>query len=81
MGDMVRCSSDDMDSPYDMDTDDSPVITINHKFSLFITTDYKYTHNSTNNLLICIYNDDVKPDIYFFPKKSYYDESDQWVIT
>ena len=78
---LARYTSDDTGSPYDTEAPEYSIISMKPMVYLVLNTTPKYIHDPTNNILFCVYTYSVKPDIYYFPQNSYFNDSGQWGIT
>ena len=69
MGDLVSCSSDDMDYSYDQEAPECKITTMESMVSMVLTNVPTDTHNLTKNPDHFIDTDNINPGMDYFLEK------------
>ena len=80
MENLVRRSSNDMNYLFLMDSTECTIITTESTFSMVLTNAPKYTHDFTNNIILCVYTYIVSSDMDYLPKNIHSDDPWKWEI-
>ena len=63
-----------------MDSTECTIITTESTVSMVLTNAPKYTHDFTNNIILCVYTYIVSSDMDYLPKNIHSDDPWKWEI-